>query len=331
MYLGIEIGGTKLQLGVGVGQEANLAELLIFPVEVARGAAGIREQIVGAVKELQSRHQITRIGFGFGGPINSESQVVTTSHQIRGWDDFPMGQWCREQFGLPIVLANDCDSAALAEAKFGAGKGKRTVFYVTVGTGIGGGFVIDGIVHGSGRPSASEIGHLRPGMLAESPHNTVESLASGWGISWLAKSLLDVEKRDISKLIPQSMQLARPIDDSERSQLLDRCNGDLDQLTARHVGQAAADGNTFALAVLDVALSALGWGIAQTITLLSPEVVVVGGGVSMMGDELFFQPLRRFVDLYAFGPSKGSFEICPAELGEEVVVHGAIGMAARDA
>lgn len=328
MYLGIEIGGTKLQLGLGSGNDASFVEFLRYDVDANRGADGIREQIVDGVKQLQRRHQILRIGFGFGGPINSETQVVTKSHQIEGWDGFPLGSWCREQFGLPIVLGNDCDSAALAEAKFGAGANKRTVFYVTVGTGIGGGFVIDGKVHGAGRPAASEIGHLRPGLGALDRSWTVESVASGWGIAAMARARLTGVARSVDELIPVELRQPSPSADGDRADLLSRCAGDLDRLTSRDVGEAAADGNSTALMILESATSVLGWAIAQVITILAPEVVVVGGGVSLMGERLFFEPLRRSVGQFVFGPSSDSYEILPAQLGEEVVVHGAVALAA---
>jgi glucokinase len=232
---------------------------------------------------------------------------------VDGCDDFPLGPWCQDQLGLPAIVGNDCDVAALAEAQLGAGKGKQSVFYVTVGTGVGGGFVCDAKLHGLGRPAAAEIGHLRPGLTADQSSMTVESLASGWGIANTARARLEAAT-------------GKDADDLQR-----RCGGDPEKLAAQHVAEAAAAGNSLAQGVLQFACRVLGWAIAQTITLLAPEVVVVGGGVSLIGEELFFAPLREEVARYVFPPLADSFGIEPAALGETVVVQGALALAASAA
>ena len=165
MYLGIEIGGTKLQLGIGRGDGSDLIALHRHDVDAWRGAGGILEQIEKSAAALLQKFAVTKIGIGFGGPVDAAAGRVIKSHQVAGWDDVLLADWCRRTFGVPAVLGNDCDCAALAEARFGAGKGSRCVFFVTVGTGIGGGLVIDGRLHGAGRPAVAEIGHLRPGQI----------------------------------------------------------------------------------------------------------------------------------------------------------------------
>src|SRR5882724_3927234 len=183
MFLGIEIGGTKLQLGVGDSAGPELADLARHDVDPQGRAAGILEQIERSASALIRKHSIERIGFGFGGPVDRAAGVATKSHQVAGWDNFPLARWCRETLGKPACVGNDCDVAALAEASHGAGCKAKSVFYVTVGTGIGGGLVLDGKLHGAGRPAASEIGHLRPGLNADRPEMTVESLAAGPAIA----------------------------------------------------------------------------------------------------------------------------------------------------
>ena len=190
MYLGIEIGGTKLQLGVGRGDGPPLLELARLDVDRSAGAEGIRRQIAQAAKPLIERHRTTAIGFGFGGPVDSRAGRVVKSHQIHGWDAFPLIAWCGEQFGLPAVLANDTDAGGLAEARFGAGRGRRVVFYTNVGSGVGGALVIDGRLYCDGERVTAEIGHVRPGVYADRPDQTVESLASGWAISDAARRML---------------------------------------------------------------------------------------------------------------------------------------------
>ena len=334
MFLGIEIGGTKLQLGVGTGDGPPLIALERRTVERTRGADAIREQILEAGRQLFGKYPIERIGYGFGGPVNSATGRVITSHQVEGWTDFPIVDWTREAFGVPVRLGNDCDVAALAEATYGAGREHGTVFYITVGTGIGGGLVIDGNSQGAGRLAIAEIGHLRPGPLADDPHATVESLAAGPGIEAAARALVTGQARH--PLIAAGGFASADIDvdwsaaENDTDDLLCRCLGNVEQLTVKHIAQAAVHGNQMAKAALHQAHVALGWGIAQMVTLLSPHVVVIGGGVSLMGEELFFEPLRQQVRRFVFPPLADSIRLVPAALDEEVVVHGAIALAARD-
>lgn len=339
MFLGIEIGGTKLQLGVGDGERAEFVAWERLDIDARRGAAGILEQIERAAGGLLQRFPVARIGVGFGGPVDTATGRVTVSHQVDGWRDFELAAWCRRTLGVPAVLGNDCDSAALAEARYGAGAGRQTLFYVTVGTGIGGGFVKHGVVHGAGRPASAEIGHLRPGLHADRPETTVESLASGSGIAEAAKRRLSGavtvpfhgESLDTRRQRGGDQpSTAERWEEECRSDLLERAGGDLENVTARLVGQAAADGNQLAVEVLGRSCQVLGWAVAQMITLLAPEVVVVGGGVSLLGEEWFFVPLRDAVRQYVFPPLADSYEIVPAALGEWVVVHGAIALAAGE-
>ncbi len=339
MFLGIEIGGTKLQLGVGTGDGPPLVAMERRDVDRAKGAASILEQILEAGRSLLSRYPVQRIGYGFGGPVNSATGRIITSHQVAGWTDFPIVEWTRGAFGLPVRLGNDCDVAALAEATYGAGRGAGTVFYITVGTGIGGGLVIDGKLQGAGRMAIAEIGHLRPGPLADDSHHTVESLAAGPGIEAAARALLTGEKQhpliingafhsaDVSLQWPEKTPTDKAYVDTE--DLLSRCLGNVEQLTGKMVAQSAANGNLIALAALHQMHVTLGWAIGQMVTLLSPQVVVIGGGVSLMGDELFFEPLRKQVRRFVFPPLADSVRIVPAELDEEVVVHGAVALAAQ--
>jgi len=207
-------------------------------------------------------------------------------------------------------LGNDADVAGLAEARFGAARGKSPVLYVTIGTGIGGGLIVAGqIFEGHGHATA-EIGHLRPGVDAQSPDATVESHASGWGIAATARRVIEKTA------------------DSDAADLLRRCHGDASKLTTKHVGEAAAKGNALAKGVLDGAWQHLGWALAQAITLVSPETIVIGGGVSLLGPTLLFEPLAEQVQQYVFPPLLGSYELRPAQLGEEMVIYGALALAA---
>lgn len=314
MYLGIEIGGTKLQLGVGRGDGSDFVAFERRDVDSSRGGQGIRDQIRQVGLELVGKYPIVGAGYGFGGPIFGSRGIVQTSHQIAGWDNFPLSSWTEKELGIPTRLGNDCDVAALAENSFGAGKGAKSLFYITVGTGIGGGLVFDREIHGTDRPASAEIGHLRPGIEATSYKQTIESLAAGPGIARLTQKRLEI--------MIQEGDASRDLHD-----LRDRCAGNIALLTTKMVGEAAVAGNTIAREQYVAATRVLGWGIAQMITLIAPEVVVVGGGVSLVGDEVFYAPLRAAVEEFVFPPLKGSYHLYPAGLGESVVVHGALALA----
>lgn len=295
MFLGIEIGGTKLQLGLGRGDGAILS-LWRGAVVREEGGDGIRKQILAAIPELLAnagvqRSQLQGIGVGFGGPTDDHTQSVIKSHHIAGWDRFPLAAWLSDAVGLPCVICNDADVAGLAEATLGAGKGLSPIFYMTVGSGIGGGLVIDGEIYRGVGKGASEVGHLRPVYPLGPPHdNILEDFAAGWGI----------ERRSAAAGGPP--------------------NG-------KALADAARAGDPIAVRVLDEAVQALAEGICSVIKLLCPRRIVIGGGVSLMGEELLFRPLRRYVAERGFAAFEGLTDIVPAELGEEVVVHGALALA----
>lgn len=311
MFLGIEIGGTKLQAGVGTGDGEPLLKVVRCEAQPSGGAAAILAQTAALARPLLERYRPQFAGIGFGGPVDVDRGRTIRSHQVQGWEDFPLADWFRENLRLPAVLSNDSDAAGLAEARFGAGRGSRVVFYNNIGSGIGGALVVDEQLYRGGSGVASELGHLRPGLHCDTADQTVESIASGWAITQAAR-------RRIEK---QGMAGA--------SELLSQCEGDLSRLDTRMIARAAMAGEAAAREAFDDAARVVGWALAQMITLVAPNVVVLGGGVSLVGEELWLAPIRRYVERYVFPPAVGSYAIVPAQLGEEVVLHGAIALAAR--
>lgn len=311
--VGVEIGGTKLQVALAGTDSLEVICSLRETIEPAKGAEGIRHQLEAMIRSIQSQHEVDAMGIGFGGPLDANTGIITKSHQVDGWDQFPLAHWCRDQFGVPTVIRNDCDTAALAEATLGAGKGKQSSFYVTVGSGIGGGYVVDGKLMGTSRPAFAEIGHLRPGVLNSEAANTVEAESSGFGITSQVRYILE--------------GIAAEDQGDDYWELVNSCDGNLEALTTKHVADAAARGNGIACAMLTDAVETLGWAIGQMITLMAPEVVVIGGGVSLMPEELFLKPVKDNIATYVFPPLASSYEVVRAELGEAVVVQGALLLA----
>jgi glucokinase len=298
-YLGIEIGGTKLQIGLGP-DDGRLRGLWRGPIDVTAGPDGIRKQITAAIPELLAsadipRQELRGVGIGFGGPVDDATRTVIKSHQIEGWDGFPLADWVSEIAGLPAALGNDADVAGLAEALHGAGKGLSPIFYITIGSGIGGGLILNGeIYRGVGR-GAAEIGHLLVdgAWWGHDRINRLEQVASGWAIAEAGTSVYNR------------------------------------RVTAEQVVDLARQQDLQAVEILEQAQVALAEGIVHVITLLCPRRIVIGGGVSLIGEELLFAPLRRLVAGNGFAPFAGLTDIVPAALGEEVVVHGAIALARK--
>ncbi len=300
-FLGIEIGGTKLQLVAG-DADARITQRRRFTVDKARGGAGIREQIQTALPVLIDSAKPAAIGVGFGGPVDSATGQICCSHQIEGWSEFPLGDWLRGQSGLPVTVDNDANTAALGEAKCGAGKGCNPVFYVTLGSGVGGGLVVDGRIYHGAKPGEAEIGHVR----LDKSGVIVEHRCSGWAV--------DRKIREACKREPWS-----PL-----SQLT--ADADADHGEARALAPALAQGDALAQRILDEVVDDLAFGLSHVTQLMHPEVIVLGGGLSLVGEPLraaVATALKRYV-MEAFVPGP---RVALAGLGEDAVPVGALLLA----
>lgn len=302
-YIGIEIGGTKLQAGFG-SAEGEIVSLVSVAADAKGGRQAICSQLVSLVEQLlnesgSSASSISGVGVGFGGPVDVAKGRVLKSHQVAGWDDFPLADWLKDQFGLEVALNNDSDLAGLAESRIGAGRGCSPVVYMNIGSGIGGAVTVGGeLLTGQGF-GASEIGHLRVRPAATGGEwLTLEALASGWNLARRAQ--------EVSQQCPDSLlaQFSHPV-------------------ATEHLVESVRQGDAKAVEIWTEAVENLGVAIANVITLLAPQRFVVGGGVALAGD-LLFDPLRAEVDRHVFAPFRNTFEIVPAQLQQRVVVHGAL-------
>ena len=316
--LGIEVGGTKLQLGIGRA-DGRLAALERLSVDPARGATGILDQIESAYRSLQQRmslaaHEVRGIGVGFGGPVDVARGRVQTSYQVEGWTDFPLAEQLRRCTGIDaVVIENDADTAGLAEARFGAGQGRTPLLYLTIGSGIGGALIVEGQIYRGCGLGAVEIGHMEIPVRSRSGIRILqlEEVASGWGIAREARDeALGLSSQERRKWV-----------------VLERSNNDPQAITAKHVAQAAIEGEERAEAILDRAREGVAFALRQAIAVLAPGRIILGGGVSLIGEAHWFEPIRGLVDTGVFAPFRGSYDIVPAALGEEVVVHGALALA----
>ena len=297
-FLGIEIGGTKLQLVLG-NEEAKILERFRFTVNPEQGAKGIKKQIREGLDKIRL-HTMSAIGIGFGGPVDHQSGRILTSYQVPGWGDFVLQDWLEKLTRIPVWLDNDANVACLGESLYGAGVKSVQVFYVTLGSGVGAGLVINKKIYHGAKNSEAEFGHIR----LDKGGRTVESSCSGWAV--------DQKIRKYVELNPDSVlsQLTKDLSRGEARVLkpaLDR----QDQATLRIVEETTDD---------------LAFALSHVVHLLNPETIILGGGLSLIGEPLrqrVEQKLPGYVmDVLRPGPS-----IQLSTLKEDAVPVGALALA----
>lgn len=301
-FIGIEIGGTKLQLLLG-DQDCRICERRRLAVEPGRGGAGIREQIRAALPEFlvgPSANKVAAIGVGFGGPVDCRTGKICRSHQIEGWSEFDLKGWLEELSRIPVHVDNDANLATLGEARQGAGAGFNPVFYVTLGSGVGGGLVVDGEVYHGAIPGEAEIGHVR----LDRAGTIVEERCSGWAV--------DRRVRALKKKEPTSV--------------LARLAAGADQGEAKYLPEALRQNDPSAKRILAETAEDLAFGLSHVVHLFHPQIIIIGGGLSGVGEPLrsaVESALARFVmDAFAPGP-----KIVLAKLAEDAVPTGALELA----
>jgi glucokinase len=299
MIIAIEIGGTKLQIAVADPVKQELVQVKRFVVDKAGGAEGILKTIFTVVHHFISvTPRVEAIVVGFGGPVNAETGEVATSHQIAGWGGFKLKDWMYEQFGLPVYIENDANVGALSEAVFGAGKNENPVLYLTLGSGVGGGLIVNGELYKGGLPGELEIGHLN----LDAQGKTFESVCSGWA--------LDVIIRNAVRETPMMSPLVE-------------LSGNSTAHEAKFLYAAVEQNDPLAIRIFNDYIDNLCWGLSHAVHLLNPGIIIIGGGVSLIGEPLKLAVQQRLPLLLAKvllpGPA-----IALAETGENVVLLGAL-------
>ena len=300
MYLGIEIGGTKLQIVTG-DENAALLATHRFTVDRREGALGIRSLIEQTIRKNYIG-QIAATGIGFGGPVNWQTGQIATSFHIEGWSDFNFIEWLEPIVGGPVFIENDANVAALGEAIHGAGRGHEIVLYVTIGSGIGGGLIIDKQIYHGAAPGEVEIGHIRLSRQGE----TFQDLCSGWGID-----------ARIRKLIAQNPGgiLARLVADRKEGE-------------ASFLRTALEQDDPDASLLFDEIVDDIAFGLSHAIHLFHPDVVILGGGVSLIG-EVLRSRIENQIPYYLMTAFRPGPLIRLAELKEHTVPVGSLLLAAQ--
>ena len=306
--LAIDIGGTKLAAGI-VDADGRILVRGEVPTVATEGPERVLDRIIQLAKDVLVRsglptEAIHRIGIGCAGPIDRQAGLILNPPNLPGWTRVPLVECIQNALGRPAVLDNDANAAALGEFRYGAGKGVRSLVYLTVSTGIGGGIILGGKLWHGLKDGAGEIGHMT--LVPDGPlcgcgnRGCLEALASGPSIARRARELLGGGRASRLHEIPE--------------------------FTAAEVVQFAKEGDAVAGQVWEESVRYLGWGIATVITILAPERVILGGGVTEAGDFLF-DPLRREVRQRVKLVAVESVPILPAALGRDVGILGAAAVA----
>jgi glucokinase len=298
-YLGIEIGGSKLQICAG-NEAAQILERFHWEIAAAEGAEGIRQQLAQALPELAKRLRPAAVGVGFGGPVQWQTGQICCSHQVKGWSDFPLASWISKLTGSPVFVDNDANVAALGEAVHGAGVGGNPVFYVTLGSGVGGGLVLDGRIYHGAPPGEAEIGHVR----LDRSGATVESRCSGWAVD--AKIRAAAAAHSDAPLARSARKISRG--------------------EARLLAEALSQHDPLAKAILEETAHDLGFGLSHVTHLFHPEIIVLGGGLAFVGEPLraaVEHALRKFT-MEAFAPGP---RVALTRLAADAVPKGALTLA----
>lgn len=307
--IGVDIGGTKISVGVVSFEGGSPLALRTRPTEAHRGAKFVVDRVVQMIREAMAEVAAQRecgpdafagIGIGAPGPLDRASGTVINTPNL-GWRNFPLRDLVRNEISLPATLDNDANAATYGEWWLGAGRGVDTLVGVTLGTGIGGGIVLNGDLYHGTSDAAAEIGHMTIDSTGRKckcgNYGCLEAYASGPAIAARAVEGLETGAESI---LPELV-------------------GDLEEITAETVFEAVVRGDPYATEVVHDTAKFLGAGVATIINVLNPEMVVIAGGVTRAGEHLFI-PLRAEVRRRAFRVAEASCRIVAARLNAAGVV-----------
>ncbi len=305
--VGVDLGGTRMRVAV-LGDEYRLLKRVEEPTRARDGPDAVIPRLLDLIASVlpdENEPPIQAIGVSSPGPIEPTRGVILSPPNLPGFADVPLGRLIQERFGIPTFLGNDANVAALAEVYNGAARGHKNAIYITVSTGIGGGIVIDGRLFTGAGGLAGEIGHIVM-MNEEGQVSTLEREAAGPALARYA---------------------VKRIRAGATSVITEMVGGDLDAVTGRTVGQAAQAGDPLAVETVERAGRLVGYGIASMMHLFNPEIFVIGGGVSALGD-LLFRPMREAARAHVIDPAYYVHTpIVPAALGDDVAIIGAAALA----
>ncbi len=314
--VGIDIGGTKLAAVVS-NKNGNILQKVRKPTESDKGPRHAVQLLLAMVDEVigladLQREDISGIGVSCGGPLDTKTGIIYSPPNLPGWDALPLKEMIESEFHIPTIIENDANASALAEARFGGGRGYDYVLYMTMSTGIGGGIVANGEIYHGANDSAGEVGHQI--LLPDGPlcgcgkYGCLEALCSGPAIARRAREA---------------------IADQPHTKILALAGGEINSVKSEHVLQAARDGDALAMALVEETAYYMGWGIANLVNILNPEIVLLGT-IAVAAGDLLLDPIRRTVTEMAMQRPLEAVKIMPAELGDSIGDLAAISLVIED-
>ena len=302
MRIGVDIGGTKC--AVVLGDENGIVSKIRFETTTKDETI---QNIINAIKKLGGG---SAIGISCGGPLDAKKGMILSPPNLIGWDEVPIVKIMEDTFGVPAYLCNDADACALAEWKFGAGKGTENMIFLTFGTGMGAGLILGGKLYSGTCGMAGEIGHVRISPFGPTGYGKIgsfEGFCSGSGIAQLGKTFA-LEKLQRGESLPYCK------DKSE-----------LDGITAKVLADYAYKGDETALAVYRYCGEKLGEGLSILVDVLNPQRIVIGS-IFVRAEDLLREPMEAVLKREALAYSRCCCEVVPAALGEQIGDYAALAV-----
>ena len=318
-WLGFDIGGTKCAVVLGEnegGERCRIVDKIRFETQPVRGWRAVTEALFAAAEDLMARHkltgaQIVSCGISCGGPLDSRAGVILSPPNLPDWDRVPLVRLTQERLGVPTHLQNDANACALAEWRFGAGQGSENMVFLTFGTGMGAGLILNGRLYTGANDCAGEVGHIRlreDGPVGYGKAGSFEGFCSGGGIARAAKQIV-------------LSQLQKGVVPS-----FCRCEAELESITAKSVAAAAEQGDETAVLVYEQCGEYLGRGLAVLIDILNPDTIVIGS-IYARSTALLRDKMNEFIAREALGAAAKACRIVPAALGDAIGDYAALGVA----
>jgi glucokinase len=312
-YIGIDIGGTKSAVLL-IKENGELLQREQLQTLVGKDAwQPCLQQMMEIVKRFTVQQPIKAIGVSCGGPLDSKKGLLLSPPNLPGWDRVPIVDMLQNEFKVPAFLENDANAGALAEWKFGAGRSTRNMVFLTFGTGLGAGLILDGRLYSGTCDLGGEAGHLRlaaDGPIGYHKRGSFEGFCSGTGLAQMMAFELLCLAEEIGK-----------------QEMMQRYKSP-GEVTGRDVVDWAKSGDPLALAVVERSGRYLGKGLSLLIDLLNPELVVIGSMGVRLG-ELLFAPARQVIEQEALPGAAQACKLVPAELGEKIGDYAALCVALK--
>ena len=310
IVIGCDLGGTNLRAGIVDTQTGKVTHLLVLPTLAREGHSAVMDRMVGLFQDVISHSGITKseiggIGIGVPGVLNPDKGMVLFLPNLHGgWINVPLSKIIKSSIGLPVYLINDVRSITLGEWKFGAGKGVSTMICFAVGTGIGGGVIVNNNLVMGINGTAGELGHtmIDPDGIqcGCGNHGCLEAYASGPAIAAMG---IKAVKQGRTTLIGEMV------------------NFDLNKITPQVIAEAANKGDLIAKEIFEHVGKLIGIAAVNISLAIGPELIVIGGGIASAG-ELLLEPIRRTIQERIFVMPKEQIMVVPAELGDEAGILG---------